>query len=61
MKILVDEMPKTPNDCPYGEYQRNARGDSWVGCKKRSITCINTKMCPVFTEHTDDVISKIYE
>lgn len=47
MKILVDKMPETPKDCPYCII-RDDRG--WYGCDLRSISCVDTKSCPVFAQ-----------
>ena len=51
MKLLVDEMPKTPTDCPYGD---DFNGSCSVLCtyhseKKHVLEeCSDTRDCPYF-------------
>ena len=53
MKILVDEMPQNPSDCPYSELRGNLRGDIWTGCTKGTFVCQDTKKCKFFKAITD--------
>lgn len=49
MRIIVDEMPRTPHDCPYSVYS----GEKWCSCSKRAIVCQIGEhgwQCPIFTE-----------
>ena len=50
MKILVDEMPKSVEECPYSEIHWNAKGDTWLGCRYSGVTaCFDVSECPYFT------------
>lgn len=52
MKILVDEMPKNTEECPYSEIHGNAKGDTWFGCRYSGITaCSDVSKCPYFTSY----------
>ena len=54
MRILVDEMPKKPYQCPYYRdnssmtYDKNY-GD-YICTYRHNMTCFNTSECPWFTE-----------
>ena len=50
MKILVDKMPESPEDCPYSILRENTFGDSWVSCTKGMCVCENIKYCRFFTD-----------
>lgn len=50
MKILVDEMPKNTEECPYSQKEGNKHGDTWFGCTYRGvIACFDVNKCPYFT------------
>lgn len=57
MKIIVDEMPKEPRDCPYSKTRQVIKPgalsliEEGIGCiKKRCIDdeCNNVNECPFF-------------
>ena len=50
MKILVDKMPESPEDCPYSILRENTLGDSWLSCTKGMCVCENIKYCRFFTD-----------
>lgn len=50
MKIVVDQMPDKPSDCPHSIY-RDAKSSGWYGCSKRSIVCEigePGRECPIY-------------
>ena len=49
MKIVVEEMPKTSQECPFSEF-RNCKSNQkgWYGCRKGQIVCNLEKGCPFF-------------
>lgn len=50
MKIVVDQMPDKPSDCPHSIY-RDAKSYGWYGCSKRSIVCEigePGRECPIY-------------
>ena len=53
MRIVVDKMPKTPEECPYREKQQNFAGASWIVCGMEDIDCKDTKECPFFAGESD--------
>lgn len=50
MKIIVDEMPINPEDCPYSSRNENINRDHWIGCNLRSIVCTDTSNCQIFKD-----------
>lgn len=44
MRIIVDEIPKEPKDCPYSETRKH-KERQWVTCTKGSFVCEDTKQC----------------
>ena len=50
MKIIVDEMPKHPFDCPLSKM----KNDDWI-CSKYNSTC-NIDMCDLLKPITKDII-----
>ena len=49
MKILVDEMPKEPYDCPHSVLVTNGKIE-WLKCSKskNDFKCENTSDCPFY-------------
>lgn len=54
MKILVDEMPKEPKECPYS-YQRYDSYWCYYLRETCSPNCDDTSKCKWFTELKDGV------
>lgn len=52
MKIIVDEIPKEPKDCPYSEV-RIHKAHQWVTCTKGNFMCEDTKQCKYFKSILD--------
>lgn len=55
MKIVVDQMPDKPSDCPYS-ICRDAKSSGWYGCSKRSIVCEigqPGRECPIYIGLSD--------
>lgn len=44
MRIIVDEIPEEPKDCPYSETRKH-KERQWATCTKGSFACENTKQC----------------
>lgn len=67
MKILVDEMPKSVEECPYSQKEGNKHGDTWFGCTYRGvIACFDVNKCPYFTsfmekENTQCQVKKLLQ
>ena len=62
MKILVDEMPKTAEECRYSEYWERYGAKSYT-CTKGPIGCLQGKpgneyYCPYFTDITPVIHAK---
>lgn len=53
MKIIVDEMPKEPIDCPYSEVREKDKTCWWIACTKGRFVCKDTKDCKYFKPITD--------
>ena len=49
LKILVDEMPKEPYDCPHSVLVTNGKIE-WLKCSKskNDFKCENTSDCPFY-------------
>lgn len=57
MKIIVDKMPTTPKDCPYGLKHYNYDDDSCItvcNWNDNGRMCFNTEDCPFFAVKEDD-------
>ena len=59
LKILVDELPKRPIDCPYSKIVTEKDNHCWWSfCSKGGFVCKDTKQCgflkPI-TEYKVDV------
>lgn len=52
MKILVDEMPSRPMDCPHSEPSGNMEYQ-WWHCNYGDCGCKNTNSCPFFMSFED--------
>ena len=52
MKIIIDEMPKLPSDCPLSKMQN----DDWI-CGKYNSIC-NIDMCDLLKPITDFCIDE---
>ena len=59
MKILVDEMPSRPMDCPYAEMEGNMEYQWWY-CNYGECGCKNTKDCLFFMSF-EDYKNRTYE
>ena len=53
MRILVNEMPKTPEECDYSIHEFSFLGKSgeYYRCSKGSIVCEDASKCPFFKEY----------
>lgn len=60
MKILVDEMPSHPMDCPHSELSGNIEYQWWHCNYGGNIGCKNTKGCPFFMSF-EDYKNRTYE
>ena len=60
MKILVDEMPSRPMDCPHSELSGNIEYQWWHCNYGGNIGCKNTKGCPFFMSF-EDYKNRTYE
>lgn len=49
MKIIVDELPERPIDCPYSEVD----DVGWIFCAKGCFVCEDTKQCKFFKTISD--------
>ena len=47
MRIVVDEMPATPSECPYGNSEDYGKWSVTV-CDRDNNWCFDTNMCPHF-------------
>ena len=57
MKIIVDEKPTTPRDCPYGLNHYNPDEESYTTICKWNDSgwiCFNTEDCPFFAVKEDN-------
>lgn len=58
MKIIVDELPKEPNDCPYSKIVTEAY------CSRSGYVCKDTKQCkflkPISDYKVDVYNSPVY-
>ena len=68
MKILVDKMPKSVEECPYSEIRGNAKGATWFGCTFHggANACFDVNKCRYFTsfmkkENTQDDRKRNYK
>ena len=53
MKILVDEIPKDPRDCPQSAIRESKDKYWWISCTKGSFVCEDTKRCKYFKAIAD--------
>ena len=60
MKILVDEMPSYPIDCPHAEIEGNMEYQWWHCNYGGNVDCENTKDCPFFMSF-EDYKNRTYE
>lgn len=51
MKILVDNMPETPAECPYSGMRSTFNGVKIYDCILEKCECIDINKCQIFTEN----------
>lgn len=56
MKIFVDDLPKTPHDCPFATADRDDKETHRCNVPKYcGMVCEDTKACPILVEWYDSV------